>query len=91
MVSYDAFRVQLRIAYAVLILIVVDNGPVLSIATETIHARCVVLILVVVDNGLVLERFGLSSVSKSSLNPYYSGRWSRTMHDWRKFAWKKGS
>ena len=50
-----------------------------------------VLILIVVGNGLVLERFGLSSVSKSSLNPYYSGRWSRTMHDWRKFAWKKGS
>ena len=61
-----------------LILVVVDNGPVLSIATETIHAHGVVLILVVVDNGLV--RFVRQNVNhfRMSLNPYCSGQWSRT-------------
>ena len=66
MVSYDAFRVQLRIAYAVLILIVVDNGPVLSIATETIHAHCVVLILVVVEDGLVRDCCRLRKCERQS-------------------------
>ena len=49
-----------------------------------------VLILIVVGNGLVLERFGLSSVSKSSLNPYYSGRWSRTMQTGANSLGRKG-
>ena len=74
----------------VLILIVVDNGLV-QLFLQAFELMLKILILIVVEDGLVLERFGLSSVSKSSLNPYYSGRWSRTMHDWRKFAWKKGS
>ena len=76
--------------YEVLILVVVDNGLV-QLFLQAFELMLKILILIVVEDGLVLERFGLSSVSKSSLNPYYSGRWSRTMHDWRKFAWKKGS
>ena len=40
----------------------------------------VVLILIVVDDGLVLKKDMIMSEINVSLNPYCSGRWSRTEH-----------
>ena len=37
-----------------------------------------VLILIVVEDGLVHSESKRSTTNKSSLNPYCSGRWSRT-------------
>ena len=77
MVSYYYFisnRVKER--RDVLILIVVDNGLVPSVALITLWCD-VVLILIVVDNGLVqlTER---AAGEQYGLNPYCSGQWSRT-------------
>ena len=60
----------------VLILIVVDNGLVLSEFIREI-GRSQVLILVVVDNGLV-PAIAVLFLSSTGLNPYCSGQWSRT-------------
>ena len=61
----------------VLILIVVDNGLVLSNQTPRVTVT-LVLILIVVDNGLVLLFIYLMFGYYGSLNPYCSGQWSRT-------------
>ena len=37
-----------------------------------------VLILIVVEDGLVLLKMKMNKVNNYSLNPYCSGRWSRT-------------
>ena len=61
----------------VLILIVVDDGLVLRIID--IHGNLIyVLILIVVDDGLVRQRLLWQTTDLSRLNPYCSGRWSRT-------------
>ena len=62
---------------SVLILIVVDDGLVLSMR-QLLHFINEVLILVVVEDGLVqlfLQQFVLML---KRLNPCCSGRWSRT-------------
>ena len=62
----------------VLILIVVDDGlvPQNYLMGATYHF--VVLILIVVDDGLVHNTLGVSTLLMC-LNPYCSGRWSRTI------------
>ena len=61
----------------VLILIVVDNGLVLTIEAW-MQGIAKVLILIVVDNGLVPRAVYKLAILKGCLNPYCSGRWSRT-------------
>ena len=67
-----------------------DDGLVLDVSLPAKYV-VKVLILVVVDDGLVLMLVVILEEWMLSLNPCCNGRWSRTMHDWRKFAWKKGS
>ena len=62
----------------VLILIVVEDGLVHAKRfTNVVGTK--VLILIVVEDGLVrnLVKFTINNIS--SLNPYCSGRWSRTL------------
>ena len=40
-----------------------------------------VLILIVVEDGLVRDIRHTAMSARQSLNPYCSGRWSRTMHE----------
>ena len=54
-----------------------DNGLVLE-GAKFVHPNGFVLILIVVDNGLVLLIISLITLEIISLNPYCSGRWSRT-------------
>ena len=61
----------------VLILIVVDNGLVLTIEAW-MQGIAKVLILIVVDNGLVPRAVYKLAILKGCLNPYCSGQWSRT-------------
>ena len=61
----------------VLILIVVDNGIVLTIEAW-MQGIAKVLILIVVDNGLVPRAVYKLAILKGCLNPYCSGQWSRT-------------
>ena len=64
--------------YQVLILIVVEDGLVHAKRfTNVVGTK--VLILIVVEDGLVrnLVKFTINTIS--SLNPYCSGRWSRTL------------
>ena len=61
----------------VLILIVVDDGLVLKIKIMS-QITVGVLILIVVDDGLVQLKNICIGVDKLCLNPYCSGRWSRT-------------
>ena len=61
----------------VLILIVVDDGLVLLLSLRYKSFEDV-LILIVVDDGLVLTAVLFLSSMVRSLNPYCSGRWSRT-------------
>ena len=62
----------------ILILVVVEEGLV---RTEVIctSGKCFVLILIVVEDGLVLAKSVLMHTTKPCLNPYCSGRWSRTL------------
>ena len=48
-----------------------------------------VLILIVVDDGLVLSLEEMKSAANGGLNPYCSGRWSRTFKetDWMRHCW----
>ena len=62
----------------VLILVVVDNGLVPTMANVTINGLDGVLILVVVDNGLVHQILNFYKVESIRLNPCCSGQWSRT-------------
>ena len=81
MVSYYYFisnRVKER--RDVLILIVVENGLVPSVALITLWCD-VVLILIVVDNGLVLINLVCVDSFPKRLNPYCSGQWSRTVNE----------
>ena len=61
----------------ILILVVVEEGLV---RTEVIctSGKCFVLILIVVEDGLVLSWF-VQLILQCRLNPYCSGRWSRTL------------
>ena len=54
-----------------------DDGLVLTNARAYDYCKAV-LILVVVDDGLVPHKDLLMCVLSQSLNPYCSGRWSRT-------------
>ena len=80
MVSYITTKLFLEHVKIVLILIVVDDGlvPYIRVNAET-GARTVVLILIVVEDGLVLAKSVLKHTTKPCLNPYCSGRWSRTV------------
>ena len=62
----------------VLILIVVDNGLV-QFAIHKQDDDGAVLILIVVDNGLVHIFQAKKLPLLTSLNPYCSGQWSRTL------------
>ena len=63
----------------VLILIVVDDGLVHIKNANKIEGVTNVLILIVVDDGLVrMRKMKLLEFSCVCLNPYCSGRWSRT-------------
>ena len=64
-------------ALAVLILVVVDNGLVLTVQLM-VNLKVTVLILVVVDNGLVLEGESNIIFVGNCLNPCCSGQWSST-------------
>ena len=65
---------------AVLILIVVEDGLVQLKHSVDKCFDCIVLILIVVEDGLVLAQSqSLYRLILSSLNPYCSGRWSRTL------------
>ena len=70
--------------FLVLILIVVDNGLVLTIEAW-MQGIAKVLILIVVDNGLVPRAVYKLAILKGCLNPYCSGQWSRTS---RVILWK---
>ena len=62
----------------VLILIVVEDGLVQKGRTDVV-APATVLILIVVEDGLVPETgTRVINLATSGLNPYCSGRWSRT-------------
>ena len=61
----------------VLILIVVEDGLVPS-NWSSIMTCAIVLILIVVEDGLVLRVLPNLQMMRGSLNPYCSGRWSRT-------------
>ena len=62
----------------VLILIVVDDGLVRQRAPRICYASVGVLILIVVDDGLVHPDGEALNWCDKGLNPYCSGRWSRT-------------
>ena len=62
----------------VLILIVVDDGLVQAKKALLCNHSWIVLILIVVDDGLVHINDDARAEAALSLNPYCSGRWSRT-------------
>ena len=67
------------IVEGVLILIVVEDGLVHIEQTERSAGEQYVLILIVVEDGLVHIRHTAMSARQIGLNPYCSGRWSRTV------------
>ena len=72
------FKIKIMSAISVvLILIVVEDGLV-HFKIKIMSAISVVLILIVVEDGLVLAKSVLMHTTKPCLNPYCSGRWSRT-------------
>ena len=78
MVSYVASAVVVASQYGnVLILIVVEDGLVHVTFGAGNHVM-IVLILIVVEDGLVPNNVVTTTVRNISLNPYCSGRWSRT-------------
>ena len=62
----------------VLILIVVEDGLVLAVSFPNTVELTTVLILIVVEDGLVQATKHQDRTYKLCLNPYCSGRWSRT-------------
>ncbi len=62
---------------AVLILIVVEDGHV-RLQLARVYVNMDVLILIVVEDGHVLAQVRVNVESNARLNPYCSGRWSRT-------------
>ena len=63
----------------VLILIVVEDGLVQAWKQMQSRQEGGVLILIVVEDGLVHSQFIATKFADMSLNPYCSGRWSRTL------------
>ena len=61
----------------VLILIVVEDGLVRTPPSVN-GSSCRVLILIVVEDGLVHDKNKFIHKHSKRLNPYCSGRWSRT-------------
>ena len=77
--SYLHFINEANSDIAVLILIVVEDGLVHSLVNYKLLVLNV-LILIVVEDGLVLITVESFPKRKAdSLNPYYSGRWTRTL------------
>lgn len=64
--------------YAVLILVVVEDGLVLVFVVYVMINIAYVLILIVLEDGLVRIQRKQVAFSLYGLNPYCSGRWSRT-------------
>ena len=62
----------------VLILVVMEDGLVLTLLTPWNGVRSV-LILVVMEDGLVLKQKDALKNAVKSLNPCCNGRWSRTL------------
>ena len=79
MVSYDELNKIRKAAGLVLILIVVEDGLVLMKDFKATTKQLEVLILIVVEDGLVPLILQHSMQKASCLNPYCSGRWSRTV------------
>ena len=78
MVSYTEGKKYPVSLPEVLILIVVDDGLVHHSAMTAAQIEAV-LILIVVDDGLVQFILLIQIITiMKSLNPYCSGRWSRT-------------
>ncbi len=86
MVSYMNQEIQNKFYVEVLILIVVEDGLVQKLFDEVEEDNEAVLILIVVEDGLVLITLDPDGRKMCSLNPYCSGRWSRTLTD---DAWKQ--
>ena len=76
--SRTELKKAVKAVFDVLILIVVDNGLVLTHHCMLIYLLVSVLILIVVDNGLVQRDGRVVIRPDSGLNPYCSGQWSRT-------------
>ena len=51
------------------------------IAIDSIDEDTIVLILIVVEDGLVLPKRSADKETGECLNPYCSGRWSRTSEE----------
>ena len=62
----------------ILILVVVDNGLVSACFRSNNVLLCLVIILVSMEDGLVPNEFLKDLWHPASLNPCYSGQWSRT-------------
>ena len=75
MVSYRQMSRELTADEQVLILIVVEDGLVQAFRVQ-LRIAYSVLILIVVEDGLVLNCN--RALAMLGLNPYCSGRWSRT-------------
>ena len=65
----------------VLILIVVEDGHV-RLQLARVYVNMDVLILIVVEDGHVPAQVRVNVESNARLNPYCSGRWSRTVFCW---------
>ena len=77
MVSYIKAIVNGIVVSNVLILIVVEDGLVQILQQIMVLIIWMVLILIVVEDGLV-QVLTSQQIDKYRLNPYCSGRWSRT-------------
>ena len=78
MVSYMKMEMRTKQNNIVLILIVVEDGLVPSMSISQTSKLDQVLILIVVEDGLVQALLPFNQATNKRLNPYCSGRWSRT-------------
>ena len=67
-----------KIISRVLILVVMEDGLVLSATEQPMPGDPMVLILVVMEDGLVQVLRQVNQMTSKCLNPCCNGRWSRT-------------
>ena len=70
-----------KIISRVLILVVMEDGLVLSATEQPMPGDPMVLILVVMEDGLVQVLRQVNQMTSKCLNPCCNGRWSRTVDD----------
>ena len=68
-----------KIISRVLILVVMEDGLVLSATEQPMPGDPMVLILVVMEDGLVQVLRQVNQMTSKCLNPCCNGRWSRTI------------